>query len=359
MQILSRYLLSRFLRLFAVALFVLALTVMLAELLLHIDDVMETGEGFKGAATYLLLKLPAEYLWALVPIAAFVACFACLGTAARSLEITAIKAGGVSPLRACVPLLVAAAAISLLHFVFSESAGVWAQRAWNRKFSGAESEISYRRGSFWYHKARVIYNIRKTEPETQTLEGVRIYELDDAGHLVRSIHARQAQLVAGNRWHFEDAAIREFDTSDPLAPVRFKRVEETTLELAGEEDLALFDAEPAGLSLRNLREYINEESFEGENVTRLRAHLHQRIADPFTALLFVLLAIPIGLCVEQTRNLGRAALSGMIIMTGFWVVRSLGITLTSKGAMAAPVTPWLALALFGLLGLWSLRRVPT
>jgi lipopolysaccharide export LptBFGC system permease protein LptF len=82
MGVLSRHFLARFAGSFAGVLAALCLVMAVVELLGDFDDVVGSSEGFSGALLYVVLRIPSQWLPLLVPVAAFVAAFLALGTAA-------------------------------------------------------------------------------------------------------------------------------------------------------------------------------------------------------------------------------------------------------------------------------------
>jgi len=355
MSILSRHFLARFVLAYVAVLVVLALLVGVVELLGDFDDVVASSDGFRGALLFVALRIPSQWLPLLVPVAAFVAAFLALGTAARTLEFVAIKAGGVSPLRVLVPVVVAGAVVAGLGLAANETLGVRAHDAWRRHVRG-EHPVEFRRGSFWYHKGRYVYNVRDADPQGRQLREVAIFELDRRGRLVRSIQAARARIDEEGRWQLDDAVIRRFTPGAPEAPVDFERLASTELVLT--EELALFDAGVEGLSIANLREYRDERPPGDPEAVRAEALLHDRITEPLSAFVFVLLAIPLGLRVERTRSLAVPALQGLAALFAFSTLREYGIALASQGVVAPAATPWLTLALFAGLGAWLMARTP-
>jgi lipopolysaccharide export system permease protein len=355
MGVLSRHFLVRFAGSFAAVLVALVLVVAVVELLGDFDDVVASSEGFSGALLYVALRIPSQWLPLLVPVATFVAAFLALGTAARSLEFVAIKAGGVSPLRVLVPVIVAGAVVSGLGLAVNETVGPRTHEAWRRHVSG-DDQVEFRRGSFWYHKGPYVYNVRDADPEARQLRGVAIFELDRRGRLVRSIQAPSARIDEAGRWQLDDAVIRRFEPGAPEAPVSFERLAREELVLSGE--LALFDAGVQGLSITDLREYRDDRPAGDPEAMRAQALLHDRLTEPLSAFVFVLLAIPLGLRAERTRSLAVPALQGVGALFAFWMLREYGIALASQGVLAPAATPWLILAAFTGASLWLLARMP-
>ena len=358
MRIVSRYLVQTYLIFFAAVLCGSVLVIVIVEMLVNMDHIFEAQRGLAGIARYLILRIPAYYLRDLVPLSSFAAAFLACGLAARWHEFIAMKVGGISPQRAIAPLLCASLLLSLLAVAVNETLVVGASRAWSRHARGDDGRIDYRRGWFWYHRGRVIYNIREADRATQTLRNVSVFELNDQGRMVRSIHAESVHVESPDRWRLRTVVIRSFDLSRPDAPPILETASERVLEVADERDLALLDADTSALSLGDLREYIEIRAREGTETSRYRAQLHGRLAAPVTVVLFALLGIPIGLRVEQTRSLTSPALQGVLVVASFYLVRTTATTLAASGLGPASLTPWLVLAAFGSTGAWLFARVP-
>jgi LPS export ABC transporter permease LptG len=354
--VLSRYLLARFVVTFAAVLAILALLVAVVELLADFGDVVRSSGGFADALLFVALRIPYKHLPLLIPMAAFAAAFLSVGTAARAYEILAMKAGGISPLRVLAPMVCAAAVISGLALLVNETLAVRAHDAQRRRAVGEDSELTFRRGSLWYHKGDTIYNVRDADPATRVLRDVAIFELDDRGRLVRSIEAAQATIGADGHWDLTDAVLRAFEPDAPAAAPRYERVAATQVDLP--EETALLDADVGGLSIRELREY--RAGREPGDTTTLRAEvlLHERLSGPLASLLFVMLAVPLALRVERTRSLAVPALQGVIAIFAFIMVREYGGTLAAEGVTSAAATPWVILAGFLAFGAIELWRVP-
>jgi len=356
-RILSRYFLASYLNLYATILFASMIVIVIVELLLNFDQIMDDHAGFSGVAAYLFLRLPTYYLRDLIPVSSFAAAFFCVGLAASSREVTAAKAGGVSPQRMVVPILAAATLISLAALVLHESLVLSATREWNRLENLGE-EISFRRGSFWYHSGDTIYNVQEADPESNTLHGVRVFETSPRGRLHQSIRAAVVDVDENHSWHLRNATVRTFDPSRPAAPPAVEHREETVLAMAARRDVALLDARARTLSLLELGEYIRARSGEGRDTSRYREMLYARLADPLSVLVFALIAIPLGLAVERDRSLAAAAVVGVATLGVFYTARTAASIVAAGGLTSAASGPWLVLAAFAGFGAVRFVRVP-
>jgi lipopolysaccharide export system permease protein len=356
-RILSRHFLWSYLNLYISILFASMIAVVIVELLLNFDQIVNDHAGFDGVATYLFLRLPTYYFRDLIPMTSFAAAFFCVGLAARAREVMAVKTGGTSPQRMVVPILAAAAGISLAALVLDETLVLRATREWSRLENPGE-EVSFRRGSFWYHGGDAIYNVREADRRSKALRGVRVFETSPQGRLDRSLRADVVRIDENHRWHFRDATVRTFDPSRPSAAPAVEHREETVLAVAAERDLALLDAGARTLSLFELVEYIRARSDEGRDTARYRERLHTRLADPLAVLVFALLAIPLGLAVEQKRSLAAAAVVGIAILGLFYTARTAASMLAAGGLTGAAFGPWLVLAAFAGFGAVRFARAP-
>jgi lipopolysaccharide export system permease protein len=349
--------LLRFLSWFVVTLVVLAAGITIAEMLLHLDDMSESAEGVAGAVKFLALRVCSYYLPILIPIASFTATYLSLGMAARWLEITAAKAGGVSPIAISIPVLVAAAVLSGVTLLVNETVVLQADRAWRKHLSGQDAEIEFRRGSFWYATGRYIYNVGDADPEQEMLHDLKVFEMGPDGRLDRRIDASLAQVRDGDL-HLFDATEMTFPREDPTAVPDRRWQREVILDTDSGSSPNLLQADAATLSLGGLREFIHQRAQAGGQVTRFIGLFHARLTDPLTVFLLALLAIPFALRVEQTKSLAIPALQGVAVLLVFWSLRS-GTTLAAtSGETAAALAPWLVLGLFLAGGTWRYLTVP-
>ncbi len=354
MRILSRLFLASYLRLFFTTLLGSIVSIMIIEMLLKFDDVVESRTA-AGVLRYFLLRIPTEYLRDSIPASAFAAAFLCIGGPARAREILALKAGGVSPRRVIGPVVLASLLLSLGALVVNETLVLSAERS-EIDPARPESGIAFRRGSFWYHRGNVVYNIHDADRDTRTLHGVSIFRLDARGRLLESLHAPRIDVEDG-AWIVNDGMRRSFDPSRPEAPPRTELVSERILDLGGSRDLARLGAEIEQLSIPELREYIAGRAADGRDAVDARGRLHRRLADPLTVTLFTWLALPIGFGVERTRSLAVSGLLGIVWVCVYYTLRTTAATLSAGGVAVAAIAPWLLLAVFGALGAWRIFRI--
>jgi lipopolysaccharide export system permease protein len=352
-RIISRLFLASYLRLFFTVLFGSILAIIVIEILLEFDEIVESQTA-AGIVRYFLLRVPSGYLRDTIPVASFTAAFLCIGGPARAREILALKAGGISPRRVIAPIVLASLLLSLVAFAVNETLILSAERS-ESDLARPDFGIAFRRGSFWYHRGNVVYNIRDADRESRTLHGVSVFRLNAQGQLVESIRAPRV-VVEDAAWVLTDAMRRSFDPSRPEAPPRTERVSEKVLDLGGMRDLALLGAGIERLSIIELREYIEVQDADGRDAVDARGRLQRRLADPLTVALFAWLAMPLGFGVERTKSLAGSALVGIAWVSIYYTLRLSASALASAGVALAAFAPWLLLAAFGGFAAWRLAR---
>lgn len=358
MRILSRYVLLRFFTWFAISFALLCVIAACADLLMEFERVQELRAQGVDPIVYLMMRLPAMHFRYLIPVASFSAVLITLGTASLGLEVVAAKAGGVSPHRLMLPVLAGAALLTGLTWVVNDTLVVRATHFVERPEDSDRPEIVFRAGSFWYHRGRTIYKIRRADPTLSKLFGVSVYERDGKDRLVRSIHARKVSVEGPDSWRLHDATIRTFDPARPDRPPGFAQKAEFLLTVAEDPDLGVFEADPKLLSTTDLRSYIAARKAEGDDTRVFDAVLQQRLAAPLTVLLFALLAIPAALQAERARTLATPALQGAGVLVVYWFVSGVASMISSRGLQGGEWAPWAVVSGFAIVGLLRVSRVP-
>lgn len=357
MRILTRHFLLSYLGLFALILTISLVLMTVIEMLVNLDDVVENREAAGGALAYLLIRVPALYLRDVIPAASAIAAFLCLALAARAREMTALKTGGIPPLRVALPVLTAAMALSGVALVLNETLLLGATREFTRLEFPDES-IVFRRGSFWYHRGNTFYNVREIDSDAGTMEDVHVYTLNTEGRLLETLHAPSAVLDSGARWRIRDATRRHFDPDAPASPPRLEKLPGAEIVVASPGELSLLERSAAMLSLPELLEAIELGRRDGRDPLRYQALLQTRLAEPAAVFVLALLVLPIGIGVERSRSVAASALAGIALIAGYRAVWQLATLVAAGGYRAGALAPWLVVFAFTGLGAVLFVRAP-
>jgi lipopolysaccharide export LptBFGC system permease protein LptF len=347
----------RFGRAFAAALFILTLLVIAVDSLLELDEIPASERTLLAAVTRVGLHVFAQYLSYLVPAACFGAAFFTVAQSARSREVVALKAGGVNPLVAFLPLFALALVAGLALALVQETVGVRAAGRLAAGKNAVRGEVT-RSGAIWYNAGRVIYSARESDAHGERVADIHVLERDAEGRLLRRIHAERAVRLSPQQWRFEEAVIRTFDPAVPSTPPRFERAAEITLELAADRTPRLHPDELAALTLPTLGDYVSAVLAAGGSPGPARLAYHLRASAPPLCLLFALLAVPLALTVESSGALARRLLQGVGAFGLVLLVRDAAGGFAQAGGSPALWLPWATLALFFAAAAVQLVRAP-
>jgi len=360
-RILSHYFVGRFLGLFVMVLAAAFMVLATVELVLNLDDLTgatgDAGSSFLDTLRALGLRLTSYYLADLIPVASFVAAFAAFALSGRAMEILAVEAGGIPPFRIIVPVLGSALILSLATALLHETVILRAERIWTGAIGSPEEEIDFGRQAFWMHAGPMITSVGRADPETRTLHEVEVFERSaTTGSVVRIIRTDRVEVDPDGHWRIEDASTWQFDPRDPEADPVYTTGTRVELDPAAMNANVLRGADPTHLPIQSLARYLaGEPTDPPSTLRRMRARLHERLASPWLVLVFVWLAIPLGLRVDHRGRVAGPAVAAIVALALFFVAQSAGETLAQQQLFPIGVTPWLNMAVFSVAAGIALR----
>src|SRR6266545_4078956 len=279
----------------------------------------------------LLIFMLPPFLTLTLPMALLVAVLLVGGRLAGDLEVTALRAAGVSPLRLFRPFVVAALLITGLIVSLTLLANPWAIGALQAqlfKILQTRAATGIQEQTFSAAFGQIVMYVEEIAPSQLALKGILVSDERDPQRS-RIILAREGRLLSDetNRritLRFIDGSINETDVGDP------RRFRSTAADLER----------------------------QGQIVTPYRVEFHKRFALPVAALVFTLVGFPLGV---RTHRGGRAvavASSFGIVVSYYIVFNSLeGLALSRR--LPTGLAIWLPNLVFGLLGLGLIRAIST
>jgi lipopolysaccharide export system permease protein len=356
MRVVSRYISQELCKIVALCLGAFLAMYLIIDFFERIDNFVRAHLPISVAGQYFLLKLPLIIQQG-IPMSVLMGTLITLGLIARNNELTALKAGGVSPSTYITPIVIVALMLSLADFALAEYLVPFTSSRsnfiWNVKVNHRPPQSGFSQDRVWYKRGQVLYNIRVLHPEHQKLEGVTIYFFDQSFHLVERLDARKAEWD-GNGWIFSDGLVLRQSIEGNFVMNQFKQ---SRLELAERpEDFQHLEKDPEEMTLAELHRYVAKIQSEGYDATRYRVDLNAKVAFPFTALIMALMGIGVALYQGKRGGiaLGVAASIGLasIYLLIFQFVLSIGYA----GGLHAILAAWIPNIFFGLAGLLLLAH---
>ena len=353
MRVLDRYVLKSFVGMFAGSLVTISFLFTVFSVLDSLTYLMGMeGASFFGIVRYYLLQLP-QTIFMTAPVAALLSAMITLGLMNQRHELTALRAAGISLLRVAMPMVAAAAVISVLLFELGNTL----VPVGNRYFLSAKQTIKGDTpdpgARIWYvseGKGRppVILRLEKIERETGRVRGLTAFRTTPDFQLAEELVAAEAEYVKGKGWRLRKVAMR---TMRGMEPPLLRHEPEMMLAIKDKpEDLLRAQRAPEEMDLSELNDQIRRIRRYGLSETAYRVERQARFAIPLAALILVLVGAP--LSIRPTRSSGMAVgiLGAIVVGFVYFIIIAEFISLGKGGLMPAWAAAWSANAVFGAIG---------
>lgn len=280
----------------------------------HSEEFTDRGATFAQIfGTYYLNYIP-EIIRLIIPVAAFVACLYLTGQMAERLEITALKAAGISLYRLLAPYLVfaflMASAISLLDGFVIPNANE-TRIAFESKYLQGNSDNVDRNQIFRQESEQTIFKINYFNPNERI--GYRVDVTRFRGDSIEQIMFIQKMIwqEKSRSWKFEDIEKKEF------TPLGYKKTHidsmDTTLNILP-RDLARKTSDIYQLTYPEAQNYIQSIERSGAgNVGLPKVQLYSRYAYPFSIVVVTI----VGFALASVRRKGGK---------GFYIAAGLAVS---------------------------------
>ncbi|HET7510114.1 MAG TPA: LPS export ABC transporter permease LptF, partial [Solirubrobacterales bacterium] len=318
----------------------------------NIDDILKNKVA-NGIVLNYYKYLSLQMLYDIAPIVVLVTTLMTFSLLARTNEIIACRALGVSLYRLALPAL----AVALLVTLFCTYLESEVLPASNEKVAQLKDEIkgkktvrTYRRADrqWLFGQGRYIYNYLHYDAQQQTLQHLQVFDFDAGHRLTRRLVAETAQYI-GDAWVFSNGWARSFDGVEVTSYKRF----DVPKIVRYPETPSYFDSEirpPEQMRYRELKDYIEELRESGQTVPELQVELYNKIAFPVASFIMALVALPFAFRLGRQGALygiGLSVVLGMIFLGIFAFFTKLG----AAGALPPSIAVWSPGTVFAMLGI--------
>ncbi|PWU24816.1 MAG: hypothetical protein C5B48_04460 [Candidatus Rokuibacteriota bacterium] len=321
---------------------------------------------FELVVSLLMLMLPT-FLTLTLPMSLLVAVLLVSGRLAGDLEVTALKASGVSPLRLFRPYVAAGLVVTLLTAWLTLAVNPWATGAFQRqlfKILQTRATTGVQERTFSAAFGQIVIYVEEMTASQLALKGVLVSDERDP-QKSRIILAREGRLLTDeeNRrvtLRFLDGSINETDIEDPRH-FRYTAFSLYDMNLPLDSPLttAIRDDKPERqLATGALLTTAADLQGKAQIVSPYYVEFHKRFALPVAALVFTIIGFPLGI---RSHRGGRA----VALTSSFGIVVSYYILFTSLENLAlssrlpASLALWLPNLVFGLVGIGLIYTTTT
>ncbi len=325
------------------------------------DLVITKSVPFSLVLPLLIYMLPS-FLGLTLPMALLVAVLLVTGRLAGDLEVAALKASGVSPLRLFRPFVAFGLCVTLLIAWLTLVVTPWSTGALQGqlfKILQSRAATGIKERTFSASFGQFVIYVEEVSASQVSLHGVLASD-ERNPQKSRIIVAREGRLLTdeANRritLRFIDGSINETDVGDRH---RFRQtlfsLYDMNLPVESPLSAAREEKPEKQLPLRQLTAEAHRLEREGQIATPYYVEMHKRFSLPVAALVFVLVGFPMGV---RSHRGGRAAAfaSTFGIVVSYYVIFTTLEGMALRGRLPVGLAIWLPNALFSVIGLTLLR----
>jgi lipopolysaccharide export system permease protein len=276
-------------------------------------------------------------------------------------EITAMKAGGISLSRIVAPLLIVGFVVSLLALAVQELFVPF-----------ANDKAAYVKQQAIEHGSPASSNLQAVTPlpgggkqvtiaagldlATQTLLNVTVIRYDAKQKPIDLIVADRARYVAPT-WTFENSKTYDFQADGSVltqtAPQMVVDIGERPNQIAKQ---SLQIADPEQLSRAEIKARLDSGQLAPQQQRSFTATYASKLARPFAAFVFTLIAVPFGLRPVRGGGTGLGFGLAVAIVFVYYVISTIFLSVGSAATWLAGPAAWASNLLFTVIGASLLRR---
>ena len=333
----------------------------------ELDSIGQHGRTAWHAAAGALLELPGHF-YELFPIAVLIGTIYSLARMAQSSEFTILRTGGLGPQRALGLLAVLGAAFGVLTFVVGDFVAPATERqavllkartTGGLKFGGTGAWLKDRSSD---GERSSSVNVAGTGGNG-LLEGIRIFEFNADGRLVRRIEARQGKVGADGDWALVDADVTRWPSataSGSAAAIDEQR--HAGFDWPSTMSAAVVAAAvlPVGtMTTLDLWRYSEHLSGQEQAAQRYQIQFWKKALYPLACLVMMALALPFAYMHARSGGISLKVFGGIMLGISFVLLNNVA----GHVGLLRDWTPWVAAAtpsgiylLLSLAAFWWLVR---
>jgi lipopolysaccharide export system permease protein len=357
-RILSLYIIREISSLFLFGISIFTLILLMGRLIKLTELVVSRGVPLLDVGRMILYLMPS-FLVFTIPMAFLLAVLLAFGRFSSDNEITVLKASGISLIQMLSPVLICALAATLLALAASIIGVPWGNSAFKKlsiQVLKQNAAATIRERVFWDEIPGIILYTDSFDDKQNRLQGIVIHDGRNAERPM-TIFARDGAIEGGSqqsslRVLLNNGTIHAAGTRGEYRLIHFQEYIMTVGHQGGGTGSGRNEFD---MRISELLNQISSPTVTVQNRLKMLAELHSRFAFPCASLVFIFIAVPLGI---QNRRSGKSAgfTASIGLLLTYYVLMSIARTLAEKGALPAVVALWLPNLVFCLFG-WLLLRM--
>ena len=354
MKILDRYLMGTLLRFTLMVLVIVAAVDAFIYLIGEFGSIGQGDYGIGHAFVYVLSVLPGQ-LYGLFPMIGLLGALIGLGLLAQNSELVVMRAAGMQltrmmrmVFRLAIVLIVVVTCIGEL---FAPRLTAYAEQMKLMATSGGQAAKT--RYGLWLKDAERFIFVGAVLPNGH-VRNVTVYSFPPDQTLKKALHAKQAVKIADDEWRLQDVTESQLQGET----VRSQSVpnKDVTLRMSTKSanDAGGFASQ---LSLLELYQDIRQQIAVGMSPAQFELAFWQRLVQPFSSLVMILLAVPFIFGPLRSVTMGLRIVTGAAVGLAFYLLNQFFGPFCLVYQVPAFLGAALPTVLFAFLGLMLMRRV--
>jgi lipopolysaccharide export system permease protein len=321
----------------------------------NISTFIDEKFGFALTVKYYATQVPEVFI-ILLPVALLLALLFALGRMSRANEIVSMLTAGVSIPRLLAPLI----AIGLLtvgaSFALNYSLAPHAEMAKKNFIATARQHQYSIQGQIFRNRTDLrTWFIQSFRAGHNVFNNVQVLQQDAHDNIVENYLAPRVTYHSENKtWELENVKVVKYDPAGNITDEKF--YDSLKIDSWSETPFRLGSANVRAeyLSLPELRQYLHFNSdFPVTLLAPFRTHLQYRIALPWTCLVVVCIAAPLGIGYSRRGVLASVA-SAMVLVFSMNFLTHLFLALGEGDRISPIAAAWMPNLIFAIIGLYLL-----
>ncbi len=319
----------------------------------ELDKVGRAGYTVWAAALKSLFEAPG-HLYELLPITVLIGTIYSMARLAQTSEFTILRTGGLGPLRALGLLAVLGLVFSAFTFVVGDVVAPFSERQAVLIKAGVSGGLTLGRSGAWLKEKRSTpqgerhYSVNVAGAgEGGSLQGIRIFEFDGDGRLLRRVAANNGRVQADGQWALNEVQLTTWPVDarveDPLQPARVAH--QVVAELAWPSTLGADVVAAAVLPLGtmttlDLWRYSAHLSDQEQASQRYQIQFWKKAIYPLACLVMVALALPFAYLHARAGGVSLKVFGGIMLGISFVLLNNVA----GHVGLLNSWTPWVVAA---------------
>lgn len=328
------YIMREFLIKWSILLLVFVLGFIMGDVFDSLSDFLDANASISQTCSYFLLRLPGNIRF-ILPISMLLGTIWTMAAFGKNLEVTAMRASGVSLFRCGVPIMVIGFLVSLVNIYFNEALIPYTEHE-------AALVMAYAKNKKAPQQKMLVY--RSTDGERAWF--FRIFEEKSFHHNVIFKHYRKdgtleydlnidrAEFIAGKGWKFTDAVRTDY-TADglmPYRPIRLKEVIYSEKDIPeNQEDILYAIKDEEDLPSWVIWDILHSTENMSERMKNVYTTLFfYRLAFPWACFLAVFIGIPV-VTKNERSGVMTSIMTAVALIIGYIICANLFLLFGKQG----------------------------